>query len=157
MRQLTKLETQNEEFLEQKGIRFATILMTDNILSHSIFDANRQIVKLLKEMDVHDYDVQGKGSESKVMIATHILTFKEEVMSKSSLYKAGTRGDKRMWFGAEVLPYAEDGNIFAIIAHDGELYIFNESKIDVELCYTTSMTNPIKRFLKTYISNNTET
>lgn len=152
MRQLTALEIQNEEFLEQKGIRYATILMTDNILSHSIFDANRQIVKFLKEMGVHDYDAQEKGADAKVMIDTHILTFKEEIMSKSSLYKAGTRGDKRMWFGAEVLPYAEDGNIFVIIAHEGELYIFNESKLDVELCYTTSMTNPIKMFLKVILS-----
>lgn len=74
------------------------------------------------------------------------------MLSKSSLYKAGTRGDKRIWFGAEVLPYAEDGNIFVIIAHEGKLYIFNESKIDVELCYTTSMTNPIKMFLKAILS-----
>lgn len=148
MRELTTLETQNEEFLEQKGIRFATILMTDNILSHSIFDANRQIVKFLKEMGVHDYDAQEKGADAKVMIDTHILTFKEEVMSKSSLYKAGTRGDKRMWFGAEILPYVDDDQIVAIFVKDGELYVLNESKIDIELCYTTGMTNPIKGFLK---------
>lgn len=148
MRQLTTLEAQNEEFLEQKGIRFVTIMMTDNILSHSIFDANKQIVKFLKEMEVHDYDAQEKGNEAKVMINTHILTFKEEIISKSSLYKTETRGDKRMWFGAEVLPYAENGSIFVVIVLERELFILNESKIDVELCYTTSIDNPIKRFFK---------
>lgn len=150
MRQLTTLEIQNEAFLEQKGIRFATILMTDNILSHSIFDANRQIAKFLKEMGVHDYDAQEKGADAKVMIDTHILNFKDEVMSKSSLYKAGTRGDKRMWFGAEILPYVDDDQVVAIFVKDGELYVLNESKIDIELCYTTSITNPIKFFLKKY-------
>ena len=57
-----------------------------------------------------------------------------------------------MWFGAEVLPYAEGGNIFVIIAYKGELYVWNESRIDVELCYTTSTDNPIKQFLKKYIN-----
>lgn len=148
MRELTTLEAQNEEFLKQKGIRFATVLMTDNILSHSIFDANRQIVKFLKEMGVHDYDAQEKGTEAKVVIDTHILTFKKEVISKSSLYKAGTRGDKRMWLGAEILPYVDDNQIVAIFVKDGELYVLNESKIDIELCYTTSLVNPIKDFVK---------
>lgn len=156
MRQPTALETQNEEFLAQKGIRYATILMTDNILSHSIFDANRQIVKFLKEMSVHDYETQEKGTEAKVMIDTHILTFKEEVMSKSSLYKAGTRGDKRMWFGAEILPYVDDDQIVAIFVKGGEFYILNESKLDIELCYTTSMSNPIKKFLREYINSTTD-
>lgn len=148
MRELTELERQNEEYLQNKGIPYTTVVLTKNILSHFIFDANRQIVKYLKEQGIHDYEQQENGKDARAFITTHILTFKNEVLSKSSLYKAGTRGDKRMWFGAEVLPYAEDGNIFTIIAHEGELYIFNESKIDVELCYSTSLDNPIKRFLK---------
>lgn len=37
---------------------------------------------------------------------------------------------------------------FAIIAHEGELYIINESKIDIDLCYMTNVNNPIKVFLK---------
>lgn len=152
MRELTELETQNGKYLADKGIAFTTILLTDNILSHSIFDANRQIVKYLKEHGIHDYATQENGKDARVLIDTHILTFKDEVLSKSSLYKAGTRGDKRMWFGAEVLPYAEGGNIFVIIAYKGELYVWNESRIDVELCYTTSTDNPIKQFLKKYIN-----
>ncbi len=72
-------------------------------------------------------------------------------MSKSSLYKAGTRGDRRMWFGAEILPYVDNDQIVVIFIKDGELYVLNESKIDIELCYTTSMENPIKRFIKSVI------
>ena len=135
-------------FLVNKRISFTTVMMTHNILSHSIFDANKQIVKYLKKQGLHDYDLQKNGKDERVMIKTHILTFTEDVLSKSSLYKAGTRGDKRMWFGAAVLPYTDDNDIFAIIAHEGELYIINESKFDFDLCYMTNVDNPIKVFLK---------
>lgn len=148
MRELSELEKQNEEFLVNKRISFTTVMMTHNILSHSIFDANKQIVKYLKEQGLHDYDLQKNGKDERVMIKTHILTFTEDVLSKSSLYKAGTRGDKRMWFGAAVLPYTDDNDIFAIIAHEGGLYIINESKFDFDLCYMTNVDNPIKLFLK---------
>ena len=148
MRELSELEKQNEEFLVNKRISFTTVMMTHNILSHSIFDANKQIVKYLKEQGLHDYDLQKNGKDERVMIKTHILTFTEDVLSKSSLYKAVTRGDKRMWFGAAVLPYTDDNDIFAIIAHEGGLYIINESKFDFDLCYMTNVDNPIKLFLK---------
>ena len=148
MRELSELEKQNEVFLVNKRISFTTVMMTHNILSHSIFDANKQIVKYLKEQGLHDYDLQKNGKDERVMIKTHILTFTEDVLSKSSLYKAGTRGDKRMWFGAAVLPYTDDNDIFAIIAHEGGLYIINESKFDFDLCYMTNVDNPIKLFLK---------
>lgn len=148
MRELTELEKQNEMFLYDKGIQFATVMLTDNILSHSIFDASKQIVRYLKEQGIHDFSVQENGKDARILVATHILTFKNEILSQTSMYKAGTRGDKRMWFGAKVLPFAEDGNIFVIIVYEGELFIFNESKLDLELCYSTSLNNPIKRFLR---------
>lgn len=153
MREFTELERQNEEFLAKKGIPFTTIMLTDNILSHAIFDANRQIVKFLKEQGIHDYEQQENGKDSRAFVTTHILTFKEEIVSNTSMYKAGTRGDKRMWFGAEVLPFAEGGNIFVIMAHEGELYVINESKLDIELCCTTSFNNPIKRLVRDYHKN----
>lgn len=58
MRELSELEKQNEEFLANKRISFATVMMTQNILGHSIFDANKQIVKYLKEQGLHDYALQ---------------------------------------------------------------------------------------------------
>ena len=150
MRTLTELENQNEEFLTKKGIPFTTVLITDNILKHSIFDATRPMIKFFKEQGIHDYHVQEKGKDAKKYVTTHILTFKKEIMSRSSLYKAGTRGDMRMWFGAEILPLTEGGNIYTIMVQGNEFFILNESKIDIELCYTTSIDNPIKRFLRSF-------
>ena len=127
-------------------------MLTDNILNHSIFDASKQIVRYLKEQGIHDFSVQENGKEARILVTTHILTFKDDILSQTSMYKAGTRGDKRMWFGAKVLPFAENGNIFVIIAYKGELFIISESKLDLELCFCTSINNPIKRFLRTFLN-----
>lgn len=152
MRELTELEKQNEKFLKDKGIQFTIVMLTDNILNHSIFDASKQIVRYLKEQGIHDFSVQENGKEARILVTTHILTFKDDILSQTSMYKAGTRGDKRMWFGAKVLPFAENGNIFVIIAYKGELFIISESKLDLELCFCTSINNPIKRFLRTFLN-----
>lgn len=151
MRELTELETMNVEFLSDKEIPFTTVLLTENILNHSIFDATRQMVVFLKVQSIHDYAQQEKGKDNRKFVPTHILTFKEEISSRSSLYKAGTRGDKRMWFGAEILPVVDDNNMVAVIAHDGELFVINVSKIDLEYCYSTGTDNPIKKIIKTIL------
>ena len=149
MRTLTELETQNEEFLRKREIHFAEVFMTENILSHHIFDATYSMVQLLKNENVHDYDEQKRGE--KTFIKTHLLTFKEEIIISSSVYKAAKRGDKRMWFGSEILSVTEPNDIYLVIAKEGELYILNMSRIDIEFCYTTGLDNPVKCFLKKLI------
>lgn len=151
MRDLTEIEELNEEFLNKKGVHFATVCLTANILDKGIFDAHRGIVKFLKDGELHDFSMQENGSSEKVYLDTTILTFKESVSTKTSVYKAGTRGDKRMWFGATIYDYTEDDNIFALFARNGHLFIINESKIDLEHCFYTSVENPVKSFLKSII------
>ena len=146
MRELTEIEIQNESFLKKHEIRFAKVLLTKNILSHHIFDASQSIERFLKEEQVHDFDSQINGE--KKYITTHMLTFKEDRIIHTSVYKATKRGDKRMWFGAEILPITNAGDIYLMMANKGELYILNMSRIDIMLCYMTSMSNPIKHFLK---------
>ena len=53
-----------------------------------------------------------------------------------------------MWFGAEILPITNASDIYLMMANKEELYILNMSRIDIMLCYMTSMSNPIKQFLK---------
>ena len=150
MRELTVLETQNIEYVSDKGIKFAFVLLTENILSHSIFDATRQMVAFLKECGIHDFSTQQNGTEHRKFVNTHILTFKEDIKSRTSLYKAGTRGDKRMWFGAEVLPAVDSNNMVIVIAKDNEINVINISKIDIEYCCSTNYDNPIKRLIKRF-------
>lgn len=146
MRELTEIEIQNESFLKGLGIRYAKVLMTENILSHHIFDASQSIERFLKEEHIHDFDSQNNGE--KKYITTHLLTFKEERIIHTSVYKAMKRGDKRMWFGAEILSITKPNDIYIMMAKDNELFVFNMTRIDIVVCYETTLDNPIKQFLK---------
>ena len=150
MRKLSELELQNEDFLKEKGVRFAKVQLTENILSHAIFDATQEIIKFLREEGIHDFSQQANGKEAKIFIPTHLLTFKQTVEMKTSLYKASTRGDKRMWFGSEVFRYVENDDIIVLMAFNKELYIINITHLNIDSCYRTGINNPIK----TYINNN---
>lgn len=146
MRDLTELEGLNVEFLNSHGIEFTTVCLTANILDHGIFDASKPIKTYLKDTGVHDFDTQKPGE--KVLIPTHIISFKEEVLCNSSLYRAGKRGDKRMWFGSDIYSFVDEDQICAIIAQNKELYVFNISSVDLELCYNSVMANAIKTLLR---------
>ena len=148
MRELTEIESRNESFLKERNIHFAKVLMTENILSHHIFDATQSIDRFLKEEDIHDFDLQVSGE--KAFISVHLLTFKREVIIKTSVYKAAKRGDKRMWFGADIIPVTSPNDIYLMIAKAGELFILNMSRIDIMSCCTTDIDNPIKKFMNNY-------
>ena len=148
MRNLTDIESRNESFLKERNIHFAKVLMTENILSHHIFDATQFIDHFLKEEGIHDFDLQRSGE--KAFIRVHLLTFKRDVIINTSVYKAAKRGDKRMWFGAEIIPVTSPNDIYLMIAKAGELFILNMSRIDIMSCCTTDLDNPIKRFMNNY-------
>lgn len=145
MRPFSELEGMNVAFMENKGLKFALVNLTENILNKGIFDATKQIVTFLKESEIHDFGSQKPGE--KVQVPTHFLTFKENVDAVSSLYRAGTRGDKRMWFGKETYEIVDDDDICAILADKNELVVINISKVDIEFCFRSSIPSPIKSFV----------
>ena len=145
------LEKGNILFLERIGIPYATVRLSENILKHSIFDANMEIRSLLRNNGLHDYEQQGLGPEFKVYLKTQILTFKRSIETNTSLYKARTRGDCRMWFGSIINKFTDPDDLFMITAIDKVLYTINISKLDLELCYRSSMPNPISQLIKSFI------
>lgn len=144
MRALSELEKVNTEFLDKMGVQYVLVCLTQNILRHGIFDATVALRNLLKEKSVHDYSNQRPGD--KISIPTHILTFKKDIETNSSMYKAGTRGDARMWFGSEIYKVAKPDDIFAVIPKDGTIYVLPITHPDIEYCCATSINNPIKHF-----------
>lgn len=145
MRALSELEQMNTEYLDKKGIQYVLVCLTQNILHHGIFDAKVDLRELLQNKSVHDYSLQNPGE--KVSIKTHILTFKKDIEASSSMYRAGTRGDARMWFGSEIYDVAQPNDIFAIIPLEGEIYVLPITHIDIDFCCTTSIQNPIKKLI----------
>lgn len=142
MRALSELEQMNTEYLNKKGIQYVLVCLTQNILHHGIFDAKVNLRDLLRDKKVHDYSVQQPGE--KASVETHILTFKKDIEASSSLYRAGTRGDARMWFGSEIYSVAKPEDMFAIIPRNGAIYVLPITHVDIEYCCSTSIQNPIK-------------
>lgn len=145
MRALSELEQMNTEYLNKRGIQYVLVCLTQNILHHGIFDAKVALRDLLRETSIHDYDTQNPGD--KISILTHIYTFKEDITASSSMYKAGTRGDARMWFGSEIYKVAQPDDILAVVPHSKAIHVLPISHIDLEYCCTTSLGNPIKHFI----------
>ena len=150
MREFSKTESYNQKFFSVKRIPFVIVCLTSNIIKHSIFDAKRDMRNFLKEMGIHDFHTQGFGQEAKVMIPTYILTFRRILKTQTSLYRAGTRGDERMWFGSAILPLTDPDDLYAVTIMDKELYIINITKIDIEKCSQSSFPNPIKEWVKNF-------
>lgn len=107
----------------------------------------------LKEQEVHDFFNQANGQEAKQKVKTHILTFMRDIPTETSLYRAGSRGDCRMWFGSAILPVTEADDLYVITVVSQELYIVNVSKVDIETCCQTSFPSPIQKWMKKVCKN----
>ena len=148
IKQFTELEIKNQNYLTERCVSFEMICLTANILKHSIFDAKMSMRAFLKDNSVHDFYSQSKGQESKRMVKTHVLTFMRDIPTETSLYRAGTRGDCRMWFGSAIFPVTEVNDLYVVTAIDKELFIINITKIDIETCCQTSFPSPVQKWMK---------
>ena len=153
IKQITELEQKNQNYLVGRGGRFEIVCLTANILKHSIFDAKMTIRTFLKEQEVHDFFNQANGQEAKQKVKTHILTFMRDIPTETSLYRAGSRGDCRMWFGSAILPITEADDLYVITVISQELYVVNISKVDIETCCQTSFPSPIQKWMKKVCKN----
>lgn len=153
IKQITELEQKNQNYLVGRGVRFEIVCLTANILKHSIFDAKMTIRTFLKEQEVHDFFNQANGQEAKQKVKTHILTFMRDIPTETSLYRAGSRGDCRMWFGSAILPITEADDLYVITVISQELYVVNISKVDIETCCQTSFPSPIQKWMKKVCKN----
>lgn len=145
MRPFTSFEKRNMEFLVNHNIKFTQVQVTATGLKKSILDATIPMRTYFKENGVHDYEIQDKGPENKVMIETHILTNFKDTPTQSSLYRPMTKdGDPRIWIYG--LKYSTEANdIHAIIAPEPNvLYVINLTKINIPDQVETSLASPIK-------------
>lgn len=125
-RELTQDESDKVQTLIGLGIDFALLFVTDTGLTKSILDATSPIIQLLKNKQIHDYDSQRLGTEHKVMLPCIILSNGTREETKSSLYKACTRGDTRFWPG-RFNRFAADGQAFAMFIENRNIILLNLS------------------------------
>lgn len=154
MRPFTPFEKRNMEYLVNKNIKFTQVQITQTGLKKSIMDATAPMRAYFKENKVHDYALQEKGSENKIIIPTHILTEFKDIDTKTSLYRPETKdGDPRIWvYKLKEATGADD--IHAIIAlNPKELYVINLTKVDIIKCCETSIANPVQDLILLFSDN----
>ena len=151
MRPFTPFEKRNMEYLVNKNVKFTQVQITATGLKKSILDATTPMRTYFKENNVHDYALQNKGQDNKVIIKTYILTEYKEIETQTSLYRPETKdGDPRLWI-YRLKETTEADDIHAIIAPTPtSLFVINLTKVDIVKCCESSLMNPIQDLISVF-------
>ena len=151
MRPFTPFEKRNMEYLVNKNVKFTQVQITATGLKKSILDATTPMRTYFKENKVHDYALQNKGQDNKVIIKTYILTEYKEIETQTSLYRPETKdGDPRLWI-YRLKETTEADDIHAIIAPTPtSLFVINLTKVDIVKCCESSLVNPIQDLISVF-------
>ena len=151
MRPFTPFEKRNMEYLVNKNVKFTQVQITATGLNKSILDATTPMRTYFKENNVHDYALQNKGQDNKVIIKTYILTEYKEIETQTSLYRPETKdGDPRLWI-YRLKETTEADDIHAIIAPTPtSLFVINLTKVDLVKCCESSLVNPIQDLINVF-------
>jgi hypothetical protein len=99
MRQLTNVEIERLKLLTEKSVEVTLIEPTATGLEKSIMDATGSVRVYLKDKNIHDYELQKQGQESKIQVNSYLVSPEGLTRSLASLYRPNTKkGDPRIWF-----------------------------------------------------------
>ena len=142
MRKLTNEEQNKIKTLTKNQVSLTLIEPTETGLKKSIMDATGTVRHFLKSENIHDYDLQNKGPDNKILIPTIIHTGFKTIQSQASLYRPLTKnGDPRIWFYS-LTKIADPNDIVAITYFDDTFHVFNLTKLDIEELINSSIHNP---------------
>ncbi|WKD86943.1 hypothetical protein KCTC32516_02323 [Polaribacter huanghezhanensis] len=154
MRKLTETEQGKIKLLTKNQVSLTLIEPTETGLKKSIMDATGSVRSYLKSENIHDYELQKQGTESKIMIPASIHTGFNTIKSQASLYRPTTKkGDPRIWFYG-LTKIADPNDIIAITYYDDSFQAFNLTKLDVNVLINSSIQNPFQYLINAI--NNTE-
>jgi hypothetical protein len=144
MRQLSILEINRIKLLTEKSVELCLIEPTGTGLEKSIMDATGSVRTYLKANNIHDFESQKQGQESKIQINSFLISSDSLVNSVSSLYRPNTKkGDPRIWFkGLGV--YSKANDILGIIAFERNLYVLNITQLDLHRLIESKISNPLQ-------------
>ncbi len=147
MRKLTDAEQEKIKLLTKNQVSLTLIEPTENGLKKSIMDATGSVRSYLKSENIHDYELQKQGTESKVMITAVIHTGFKIIKSQASLYRPSTKkGDPRIWFYS-LTKIADPNDIIAITYFDNQFQVFNLTKLDIRELINSSILNPFQELI----------
>jgi hypothetical protein len=144
MRQLTTLEINRIKLLTEKSVELCLIEPTGTGLEKSIMDATGSVRTYLKANNIHDFELQKQGQESKIQINSFLVSSDSIVNSVASLYRPNTKkGDPRIWFKG-LGSYSKASDILGIIAFESELYVLNITQLDLHKLIESKISNPLQ-------------
>ena len=148
MRDLTTIEIDRIKLLTENSIEFCLIEPTETGLGKAIMDATSFVRNYLKSRDIHDFELQSQGQESKVQIVSRFIEEDKVVNSLASLYRPNTKkGDPRIWFKG-LGNYSKANDILAIIEFEGVLYVVNITQINLSALLNSALINPLKELVE---------
>ena len=113
------------------GIATGLLVPTETGYRKSIMDATMSFRDFLKGEGIHEYSKQGQGQENKVFVPTRLVLPDRFIESQASLYRPITKhGDPRIWF-SNLKTYCKPTDLLAVLYHDGAMYVFNMSNIEL--------------------------
>ena len=114
-------------YFANNGLRVAFLVPTPTGYGKSIMDATIPLREMLRDTNVHNYDIQKQGPEAKVLLETYFLTPNEMIKTEASVYRPITKqGDPRIWF-YNLKRYCKPYNLLAILVNKGKIYVINLS------------------------------
>jgi len=113
------------------GVTTGLLVPTATGCRKSIMDATLSFRDFLHEAGIHEYANQKQGPANKVMVSANFVLPDKCVKTAASLYRPVTKkGDPRLWF-KRLTSYCRPTDLLSVVAHRGELFVFNMSNRDV--------------------------
>ncbi len=147
MRQLTKTEISRIEILTENLVELTLIEPTKTGLEKSIMDATGPVRLYLKSKSIHNYDTQKQGPDKKIIETAYLVDNSSLITSTASLYRPITKkGDPRIWFKG-LGNYSKPNDILAITELDGELYVLNITRLNIDTLLKQRILNPLQELV----------
>jgi len=122
------------------------LVPTKTGLEKSIMDATKSVQDFFIGNNIHNYAVQGQGTDTKVLISTLLVSGGVIVKTKTSLYRPETKsGDPRIWI-YKLKDNAQPGDLIALSINEGTLIAINCSRSDLSSLLNTTSSQFSKLF-----------
>ena len=127
----TPREEANVRAIQDATTAVAFLMPTATGLEKSILDAIAPVREFLLRVGIHDYEQQPQGPENAFRTRASFITGFNASSTTVSMYRPRAKqGDPRIWFRG--LPeHAEPGDLLAIVAWRGELYVLNATRLEI--------------------------
>jgi len=144
MRPLTSAEQEKLKALTGYSVSLALLEPTLTGLDKSIMDATAPVRQYLLEQGLHDFSLQSKGQDHKVLLDAVLVSDSTTDESRASLYRPETKnGDPRIWFKG-LKDFVSPNELLALIAYEGKIHVLNLTRSPVEELLASNTANPLK-------------